>query len=95
MPSAPNISTIAEAGDPGNESFQWYGLLAPVGVPQEILTRLHKEAVAALKLPDGLTRLANDGAEVVASTPEEFGAFIRAETAKWAKVAKAAGIKPE
>lgn len=95
VPSAPDIPTIAEAGVPGYESFQWYGLLAPTGVPQEILTRLNKEAVASLRLPDVVSRLANDGAEVVTGTPEEFGAFIRAETAKWAKVAKAAGIKPE
>jgi tripartite-type tricarboxylate transporter receptor subunit TctC len=92
---APEIPTIAEAGVPGYESFQWYGLLAPAGVPQEILARVHRDAVASLRLPEVVKRLANDGADVVAGTPEEFGAFIRAETIKWAKVAKAAGIKPE
>jgi tripartite-type tricarboxylate transporter receptor subunit TctC len=95
VPSAPDIPTIAEAGVPGYESFQWYGLLAPTGTSPDILARVHKEAVAALRLPDVVTRLANDGAQVVASTPEEFGAFIRAETTKWSRVAKAAGIKPE
>lgn len=93
--SAADIPTIAEAGVSGYESLQWYGLLAPAGTPQDILTRLNREAVAALRLPEVMARLVNDGAEIVASTPEEFGAFIRAETAKWAKVAKAAGIKPE
>jgi tripartite-type tricarboxylate transporter receptor subunit TctC len=93
--SAPDIPTIAEAGVPGYESLQWYGLLAPTGTPADILARVHKEAVAALRLPDVVTRLNNDGAEVVASTPEQFGAFLRAETLKWAKLAKAAGIKPE
>ena len=92
---APEIPTIAEAGVPGYESFQWYGLLAPSGVPQPILDRVHREAVASLRLPEVVSRLANDGAEVIAGTPAEFGAFIRAETAKWAKVAKAAGIKPQ
>jgi tripartite-type tricarboxylate transporter receptor subunit TctC len=92
---APEIPTIAEAGVPGYESFQWYGLLAPTGVPQDILARVHRDAVASLRLPEVVKRLANDGAEVIAGTPEEFGAFIRAETIKWAKVAKAAGIKPE
>jgi len=92
---APEIPTIAEAGVPGYESFQWYGLLAPRGVPQPILDRLHREAVASLRQPDVVSRLANDGADVIAGTPEEFGAFMRAETAKWAKVAKAAGIKPQ
>jgi tripartite-type tricarboxylate transporter receptor subunit TctC len=93
--SAPDIPTIAEAGVPGYESLQWYGLLAPTGVPQEILSRVYKEAVAALRQPDVVSRLAGDGAEVIASTPEQFAAFLRAETAKWAKVAKAAGIDPQ
>ena len=93
--AAPDIPTIAEAGVPGYESLQWYGLLAPAGTPKEIVARLNREAVAALRNPEVSARLAGDGAEVVAGTPEEFGAFIRAETEKWAKVAAAAGIKPE
>jgi tripartite-type tricarboxylate transporter receptor subunit TctC len=95
VPSAPNIPTIAEAGVPGYESFQWYGLLAPSGTPPDILARVHKEAVAALRLPEIVTRLANDGAEVIASTADEFAAFIRDETTKWSRVAKAAGIQPQ
>ena len=95
VPAAPGIPTIAEAGVPGYESLQWYGLVAPAGTAKEIIARVHKEAVAVLRIPEILTRLANDGAEVIASTPEEFGAYLRAETEKWAKVAKAAGIKPE
>jgi tripartite-type tricarboxylate transporter receptor subunit TctC len=93
--SAPDLPTIAEAGIAGYESLQWYGLLAPAATPKEILARLHKESVAALRSPDVAARLASDGAEVVAGTPEEFGAFLRAETQKWARVVKAAGIKPE
>jgi tripartite-type tricarboxylate transporter receptor subunit TctC len=93
--SAPDIPTIAESGVPGYESLQWYGLLAPTGTPKEIVARLYKESVAALRSPEVVARLANDGGEVVAGTPEEFGAFLRAETDKWARVAKAAGIKPE
>lgn len=93
--AAPDIPTIAEAGVPGYESLQWYGLLAPAGTSKEIIARLNKETVAVLRTPEISRRLANDGAEVVASTPEEFGAYIRVETEKWAKVAKAAGIKPE
>jgi tripartite-type tricarboxylate transporter receptor subunit TctC len=91
----PDIPTIAEGGVPGYESLQWYGLVAPAATPREIIVRLNKEAVAILRSPDVTARLANDGGIVVASTPEEFGAYIRAETEKWAKVAKAAGIKPE
>jgi tripartite-type tricarboxylate transporter receptor subunit TctC len=93
-PSAPDVPAIAETV-PGYESLQWYGLLAPAATSKDIIAKVHKEAVAVLRLPDVTSRLVNDGAEVVASTPEEFGAFIKAETTKWAKVAKAAGIQPE
>jgi tripartite-type tricarboxylate transporter receptor subunit TctC len=93
--SASEVPTIAEAGVPGYESLQWYGLLAPVATPKEIIVKVHREAVAVLRTPEVSSRLVNDGAEVVAGTPEEFGAFIRAETAKWARVVKAAGISPE
>jgi tripartite-type tricarboxylate transporter receptor subunit TctC len=75
--------------------MQWYGLLAPAGTPREIIAMLHKESVAILRVPDTVQRLASDGAEVVASAPEEFAAFIKAEAAKWAQVVKAAGIQPE
>ena len=95
VPGAADIPTIAEAGVPGYESAQWYGLVAPAGTPRDIITRMHKEAAAILRTPEIMERLANDGSQVVAGTPEEFGAFMRAETEKWAKVAKAAGIKPE
>jgi tripartite-type tricarboxylate transporter receptor subunit TctC len=95
VPGAPEIPTIAEAGVPGYESLQWYGLLAPAGTPNVIISRLHKEAVASLRAPDVSERLVNDGGTVVASSGEEFASFMRAETQKWAKVAKAAGIKPE
>ena len=94
VPSAPDVPAIAETV-PGYESLQWYGLLAPAATSKDILARLHKEAVAVLRMPDVSSRLVNDGAEVVAGTPEEFAAFIKAETLKWAKVAKAAGIQPE
>ena len=93
--TASDVPTVAEGGVPGYESLQWYGLLAPTGTPKEILARINREAVAVLRNPDIMTRLANDGTEIVAGTPEEFGAYIRAETDKWAKVVKAAGIKPE
>lgn len=92
---APDIPTIAEAGVTGYESAQWYGLVAPSATPREIIARMNKETVAILRTPEIMQRLANDGSQVVAGTPEEFGAFMRAETEKWARVAKAAGIKPE
>jgi tripartite-type tricarboxylate transporter receptor subunit TctC len=93
--SASDIPTIAEAGVPGYESLQWYGLLAPAAVSRDIIAKLHREVVAVLRAPEVTSRLAGDGAEVIAGTPEEFGAFIKLETLKWAKVARAAGITPE
>ncbi len=95
LAGAPDIPTIAEAGVAGYESAQWYGMVAPAATPRDIITRMHKETVAILRTPEITERLANDGSLVVAGTPEEFGAFIRSETQKWAKLAKAAGIKPE
>ncbi|HKW36981.1 MAG TPA: tripartite tricarboxylate transporter substrate binding protein [Burkholderiales bacterium] len=91
----PEIPTVAEAGLPGYDSTQWYGVLAPAGTRHEIVTRLHDEIVRALRDPEVGKRLAADGAEPVGSGPDEFAAFIRLESEKWAKVAKAAGIKPE
>jgi tripartite-type tricarboxylate transporter receptor subunit TctC len=93
--SAPDIPTIAEGGLPGYEAVQWYGLLAPAGTPADIIAKLHKETVAILRSPESEKRLAGDGAGVIASSPAEFAAFIKAETVKWAKVVKAAGIQPE
>ncbi len=91
----PEVPTIAEAGVPGYESVQWYGVLAPADTPREIVQRLYTEIAKSLRAGDVRERLAADGAEPVGSTPEQFAAFIRAEIDKWARVAKAAGIRPE
>ncbi len=91
----PDIPTIAEAGVPGYESVSWFGLIAPAGTPKEVIARLHREAVAILRAPDVRERFARDGTEVVAGSPEEFDAYIRAEVVKWARVVKSAGIQPE
>lgn len=91
----PDIPTVAEAGVPGYESVSWFGLVAPAGTPKEVIARLHQETVAILRTPDIKERLARDGTEVVAGSPEEFDAYIRAEIVKWAKVVKNAGIQPE
>ena len=92
--AAPAIPTIAEAGVPGYESAQWYGLWAPAGTPREIIAWLHKETTAILRAPNMQKRLAEDGLDVVANAPEEFAASIKADIAKWTKVVKAAGIVP-
>jgi len=92
---APDIPTIAEAGVPGYEAVQWFGILAPAGTPRAIVDRVHRDAVRVLQNPETKERLVADGADPVGSTPEQFAAFIRAETAKWANVVKAIGIQPE
>jgi tripartite-type tricarboxylate transporter receptor subunit TctC len=91
----PEVPTVAEAGLPGYDSTQWYGVLAPAGTQPQIVARLHDEIVRALRDAEVGKRLAADGAEAVGSSPEEFAAFIKSESEKWAKVASAAGIKPE
>ena len=94
-PGADDIPTIAEAGVPGYQAVQWYGLLAPAATARDIVTKLHAGVVRALQNPEVRQRLLNDGAEPVGSSPEEFATYLRAETVKWAKVVQAAGIKPE
>jgi len=91
----PDIPTIAEAGVPGYDAVQWFGVLAPTATPRAIVVRLHGEIVRVLQAADVRGRLSADGADPVGSSPEEFAAFLRAETAKWAKVVKDAGIQPE
>lgn len=89
---AADIPTIAESGLPGYEAVQWYGVLAPAGTPRAVVDRLHAATVKALQQNDVREKLSTDGAEPIGSSPEEFGAYIRAETIKWAKVVKSAGI---
>jgi tripartite-type tricarboxylate transporter receptor subunit TctC len=90
--AVPGIPTIAEAGVPGYESAQWYGLWAPAGTPQDIIAWLHRETTAALRSPNMKERLATEGLEVVASSPDEFAASIKADIAKWTKLVKTIGI---
>jgi tripartite-type tricarboxylate transporter receptor subunit TctC len=92
---APELPTVDEAGVRGYESVQWLGFLAPAKTPREIVARLHTDVVAVLRSAEIKQRLAGDGAEAVGSTPDEFGAYIKSETVKWARVLKAAGIEPE
>ena len=94
-PIVPDIPTVAEAGLPGFESVQWYGMLAPARTPKDIVNRLHAEATWVLQQPEIKARFAGDGADPVGSTPEEFTRYIQSELIKWAKVARDAGIQPE
>jgi len=92
---APEVPTIAESGVAGYEAVQWYGLLAPAHTPRDIITRLHRELAAILQTADVKERFAVDGGDPGGNMPEAFARYIKTEIEKWARVAKAAGIKPE
>jgi tripartite-type tricarboxylate transporter receptor subunit TctC len=91
----PELPTIAEAGLAGYDANNWYGLMVPANTPRAIIDRLNAETVKVLNMPEVKTFLFNQGLEAAPSTPEEFGAYIRSERAKWAKIVKASGAKAE
>jgi len=90
----PGVPPVGETV-PGYEAMQWYGLLAPAGVPAAVVEKLNAEALVALRSKEMKDRLAADGAEPLSSTPAEFAAFIRRELDKWTGVARAARIEPQ
>jgi tripartite-type tricarboxylate transporter receptor subunit TctC len=90
----PDVPTVAEFV-PGYEASQWYGLAAPRNTPPEIVDRLNKEINAALADPKMKARFADIGGEPLTGAPAAFGSLIAAETEKWGKVVRAAGLKPE
>ena len=92
FPGLPAVPTIAEAGVPGYVMTNWYGMLAPAGMPRASVMKLHGEVARILNLPELKERLSSEGAEVVASTPEQFAAFLRNEMAVAAKIVKASGM---
>lgn len=95
-PLFPDVPTMEEAGFPGYQATSWNGAIVPVGTPKEIVTRLHKEMVSILSMPDVTEKLAAAGANAASSsTPEQFGAFIQSEQIKWGKVIEDAKIKGE
>ena len=91
----PNVPTISEAGVPGYDSSNWWGLLAPSKTPPAIVTRLRADVAKILAKPDVQKKFEGQGAETVKITPDEFGRLIKTETVKWSKVVKEAGIKAE
>ena len=90
---APDLPTIAESGLPGFDISTWFGVFAPGGTPQPIVRKLHDEFVQALRAPDVQAKFRTLGAEPVGNTPEEFAAYIRSESQKYAKVIMASGAK--
>jgi tripartite-type tricarboxylate transporter receptor subunit TctC len=93
IPSLPDVPTIAEAGVPGYEASGFFGLVAPAGTPAAIVNKVNADVVRILKDPALVKQLSDQGAEARGSTPAEYGAFIREEVAKWAKVVKDSGAK--
>ncbi|MPZ45522.1 MAG: tripartite tricarboxylate transporter substrate binding protein [Betaproteobacteria bacterium] len=91
--AARNIPTIAEGGLEGYDFASWFGMLVPAGTSTSIVQQLNKEIVGVLKSPELKERLTHDGAEIMAGTPQAFSAYLKAETAKWAKVIREAGIR--
>ena len=91
----PDVPTATEAGLPGYEPAVWYGMYAPAGTPRDIVARIQQQIAKIVKQADVRERLDQLGADAIASTPEEFAAFSREELARYAKVVKDAGIKPE
>jgi len=94
-PVLPDVPTVTEAGVPGYEATNWWGLLAPAGTPQAIVDRVHQEVGAVQASAETKKRFETEGAEAHGMSPAEFGAFIAAETTKWARVVKEAGITAE
>ena len=95
LAALPDVPTFAEAGLPGAEATNWWGVVAPLGTPAAVLDRLGKEIAAVVDSPEMQKRFQLEGAEALRMTPREFGALIAAETAKWTGVVKQAGIKAE
>jgi tripartite-type tricarboxylate transporter receptor subunit TctC len=92
LSALPEVPTIAELGFPGYEIASWQGLFAPAGTPANVVAKINTEAVAMLDAPEVRHRIAQEGAEPVGSTPDQFAARVKDEIAKWEKVIHEAGI---
>lgn len=94
-PVMPDVPTFIEAGVPDYEVYYWYGLIAPAATPVDMRRRIHAAVTEVLQQPDTMAALARQGLQPTSRTAEEFGAFIKADMARWAVVVKAANIKPD
>jgi tripartite-type tricarboxylate transporter receptor subunit TctC len=93
LPMIPETPTMAEAGVPGFESLNWNGIVGPARMPRAVTQRLNRELVNAIKSPDVVEKVTALGNFVIGDTPEQFDAYIRAESEKWARVVKKGNIK--
>jgi tripartite-type tricarboxylate transporter receptor subunit TctC len=95
MAAAPELPTVIEGGVPNFVTGSFQGLLAPAGTPKAIVDKINATVVQIIRTPEMTQKLTGMGAEVIGGTPAEFGSFLKEDSAKWVKVAKAANIKPE
>ena len=93
LPAFPDVPTVQEAGVPGYEVTTWYALWAPAGTPQDVINKLQQEVAKAMASQQLKDVWAQQGASPGGNTPSEFGAFVKAEIAKWADVVKASGAR--
>jgi tripartite-type tricarboxylate transporter receptor subunit TctC len=91
----PELPTISEAGLTGFDANNWYGLVVPARTPRAIIERLNADVTKILEMPEVKTTLLNQGLDPAPGTPEQFGAYIKSERIKWAKVIKESGAKAE
>jgi tripartite-type tricarboxylate transporter receptor subunit TctC len=94
-PALPDVPTISEAGVPGYEATQWWGLLAPAGTPPNVVARLHKALEEVQDSAEVRAQFEKEGAEIRKMSSADFGQFIESEMKKWERVVKQAGIKPD
>ena len=92
---APDLPTVAESGLPGFNVFGWNGVLVTAGTPRPVIEKLHSLFITAMKDPEVRTRMAGFGFEPIGNSPEEFGAFVKDDIARWAKLVKETGAKVE
>ena len=91
LPDVPSTSEFAA----GLEAVNWYGMVVPAGTPRDVILRLNREITKVLEMPDIKEKLVSQGIDPAANSPEEFGEFMKSEAAKWARVIRAANIKPD
>ena len=94
-PAAPDLPTVAESGMTGYQVYEWNAIFAPAGTPPTIVNRLQAEIATAMKIPEVRERIVALGGDIVASSPADLGAWVREQTASWARVVRAGNIKPE
>jgi tripartite-type tricarboxylate transporter receptor subunit TctC len=93
-PLLPDVPTIAEAGVPGYEVVGWYGIVGPAGMPKDVTLRLSAEIARILRIAEVREKMLQEGAEPIGNSPEEFAVFLAEDQRKWAKVIKAANLRP-